>query len=295
MSPNLDIFSLRTGVLVSPEKAVLLAAEDELAEEDAAHTYIFQWSRNRDWQGMAVPWTAISVGALGTPNNLTIAIGDSQFIAWGGGNKFEGQILPPKTRRGPCRAIKQIAGHLYTVGMGGLVYRCNNTVHNWVEVGIHIPTEVNFESISGYSEEEIYAVGWKGEMWVYDGSAWSQINTPTNVILTNVCCAGDGYVYCCGQQGILIRGRKDSWRVIEQDATRQDFWDVHWFDNKLWISTITFLYNLDLDDNDALNLVKFTDDIPSSCYHLTSSPGVLWSIGAKDVMAFDGKAWKRIL
>ena len=33
---------------------------------------------------------------------------------------------------------------------------------------------------------------------------------------------------------------------------------------------------------------------PKTCYRLSADDGVLWSIGAKDVLAFDGKTWTRI-
>jgi len=48
-------------------------------------------------------------------------------------------------------------------------------------------------------------------------------------------------------------------------------------------------------DGDYLNDVAWTnDDKPATCLRLTAADGVMWSIGAKDVLSFDGKTWTRI-
>ncbi|MNG31651.1 hypothetical protein D3C84_1174960 [compost metagenome] len=47
-------------------------------------------------------------------------------------------------------------------------------------------------------------------------------------------------------------------------------------------------------DQDKLLAVDFGEDSPNSCYHLSAADGVLWSIGGKDIMAFDGNNWTRI-
>ena len=62
-----------------------------------------------------------------------------------------------------------------------------------------------FEAIAGFSSEEIYAVGWKGEIWEWNRAQSLKRESPTNLILTGVCCGDDGHVYVCGQHGTLLR------------------------------------------------------------------------------------------
>ena len=66
--------------------------------------------------------------------------------------------------------------------------------------------------------KQIYAAGWEGEIWHYDGNRWSSICSPTNIILNDICCAGDGNVYAGGRVGMLIVCRRDHWKVIDHDS-----------------------------------------------------------------------------
>ncbi len=126
----------------------------------------------------------------------------------------------------------------------------------------------------------------------YNGSDWSNKYSPTNLILSKVCCAEDGNVYIGGQNATLIRGRHDAWEVIPIDDFDDDIWGLAWFNGKLYISTLSDLYTLNTDN--SIIKVDIGDKSVSTFYHITAADGVLWSIGRKDVMAFDGNIWTRI-
>ncbi len=288
-APVPEIFSMRTGALVSRDRAALLASADELAAENVAHTFVFQWQRDAEWRGKRLEWTSSSVCFARVPKPEVILIADSgRFGVWGNGDYQEGEIVASGDRRGRFRQIRIIKDIPFAVGTRGLAYRRDQT--GWTRVGANVP-HASFEAIAGFSHDKLYAVGWDGAIWLLERGNWAETASPTNVILTNVCCAEDDVVYCCGQRGTLLKGRSNAWEVIDHGATNQDFWDVHWFMGKLYVSTVSFLFEL---AGDRLELVPFGEDKPSSCYHLASADGVLWSIGAKDVMAFDGAAWSRI-
>ncbi|MCY1449154.1 hypothetical protein D9M71_658760 [compost metagenome] len=104
-------------------------------------------------------------------------------------------------------------------------------------------------------------------------------------------CAGNGVVYASGRKGLLLKGRDDSWEVIDHQSMIDDIWDLAWYHDKLYLSTMHGLFTL---DQDKLLAVDFGEDSPNSCYHLSAADGVLWSIGGKDIMAFDGNSWTRI-
>jgi hypothetical protein len=199
-------------------------------------------------------------------------------------------------KRGPLREVRTIGGYAYACGMDRQVYR-RAAAQSWVcidqdmrraEAAMDV---FGFESIHGFGESDIYAVGWHGEVWHFDGGRWRRIEAPTNLILTRVFCAEDGEVYICGQRGILLKGRGARWEVIEQQETQEDLWDLQWFNGKLYLSTTRMLYTL---EGDRLERVETGDEIAGSCYHLDAADGILWSIGAKDILQFDGEEWTRI-
>ena len=77
----------------------------------------------------------------------------------------------------------------------------------------------SFESIDGFCEDEIYAVGWDGEIWHYDGSRWDEIASPTNLGLHRIRCAEDGTAYACGKVGpccAAVDGRGRSWTIRQR-------------------------------------------------------------------------------
>jgi hypothetical protein len=217
----------------------------------------------------------------------------------GSGEDFEEQIGRGEDhpeKRGPLREVRTIAGRAYACGMDRQVYR-RDAAHAWTCIDMDMrkaPAALDvfgFESIHGFSENDIYAVGWHGEIWHFDGSRWSRIESPTDLILTRVFCAEDGRVYICGQQGMLIRGRGSSWQVVEHGDTQEDLWDLQWFNGRLYLSTTRMLYIL---EDDRLKIVDTGDEIPATCYHLDAADGIMWSIGAKDILQFDGQTWTRI-
>ena len=205
--------------------------------------------------------------------------------------------MDPK-KRGPLREIRGIAkGRAYAVGTCRQAYvrdgedqwRC---IDQSAQGGDTPITDTSFESIDGFSEQEIYTVGWEGEIWKYDGSVFTQQNSPTNLALHKVRCAPDGFAYACGQLGTLLRGRDDQWEVIEHGSTREDLWGMEVFDGQLYVSSNHLVYRL---EDGKLTPVDFGDDAPRTCYHLSAADGIMWSIGAKDVMEFDGSNWTRRL
>jgi hypothetical protein len=230
---------------------------------------------------------------------LCVGSGDvhDEHVAAGLGNPDE---HGPKGR-GPVRGVRRIGSHIYVVGMDRQAYRREAANQwqafgppGWRELGRSPPrvSEVTgFEAVDGFSESDVYAVGYHGEIWHYDGNKWQQLPSPTNLILTDVCCAGDGLVYACGREGLLLKGRDQTWEVIDPPGTPQDLWSLAWFNDRLYLSTFYALYTL---DKNGLDPVDTSPEQAKTFHRLSAADGVLWSIGAKDVLAFDGKSWTRI-
>ncbi|MGB1257582.1 MAG: hypothetical protein ACPG51_17060, partial [Thiolinea sp.] len=149
-----------------------------------------------------------------------------------------------------------------------------------------------FEAIAGFSEKQIYAVGWAGEIWFYDGISWERLDSPTNTILTSASCGGDGNVYIAGQNGCIIKGNRDKLELLTEDDFTVDIWDTAYFQNRIYLAGMQSLFFL--DENNKIQPVDFGEEYPQTCNHLTHAENVLWSIGSSDIFSFDGHTWKRI-
>jgi len=292
-------FSYVTGAVLNAESASFALINDAMAARKQEHAFLVDWKRGQWFRDDAhKPWDVVSMCVCQAPLRQVLALSPTgQVNCAGSGNLHDETIgLPadgPATR-GPLRKLRSIGGLGYAAGMNRQVY-CRDKNGTWQTIDAGLRPKpggpiVGFESIDGYSPSEIYAVGWDGAIWMSDGGRWSEITSPTNIVLTDVCCAGDDLVYAAGLKGLLLRGRHRQWDIVDTPTHIDDVWSIAWFQGSIYVSTFRGVYQLKDDD---FALVDMGDDQAASYFHLVSAGDELWSIGAKDVMVFDGQNWRR--
>src|SRR6266540_836063 len=105
-----------------------------------------------------------------------------------------------------------------------------------------------FLTIDGFSGSEIYAAGYRGEIWYFDGMKWRRIDSPTNLRLEALRCVVGDSVIAVGDEGVILLGRDDRWDVVAQELTDETFTDVETFQERIFISTeVGVLYELQKD------------------------------------------------
>jgi hypothetical protein len=268
----------------------IVAKDRSLNDKDVAHSRFIAFYQSNFCHNGDRNWSAVAVCVAQQPAEKMIAVGhDGEVFTYVGGGATDERILPEPMA---LRNLGVIDGFPYACGMNREVFR-RDAENSWTPMHAPGSDETSgFEAIDGFISNEIYAVGWKGEIWEWNGKTWTPHAALTNLILTGVCCAGNQHVYACGQNGTLIVGRHDIWKQIDLNDFSTDFWDMHWFGDKLYIATMQKLYTY--DGSNGLTPVDFGPDAPSSCYRLSSAEGVLWSVGYDDVFSFDGQQWTRV-
>jgi hypothetical protein len=288
----------------------ILRTIDAVDPAETPHAYACYWVSDEggwgwtpdDFASSKVLWTPLSAATCDHPQCQMIAISPWGHVLVDGKGDFHEEVIrdqdkAPVERKGKLLRVRGIGQRAYVVGMGRQVYR-RDDAHRWtpIDQSVLVPADnmqlLGFNSIDGFSETDIYAVGLKGEIWHFNGKRWQQLDSPTNRILNDAVCAGDGQVYACGDEGFLLRGRNDNWSIITDESFKRDIWNLCWFADRLFIATTQGLFFL--NDKGQVKSVDFGGDMPKTTYHLSARDGILWSIGSKDIMQFDGKTWTRI-
>ncbi len=298
MSRWTENFSYWYGMLAPDGTLVFLLGKDDLMEKKVPHTVVARLTDGK-WTAESYRFTSIGIYSDAHHTNQEILTGHSGEI-WIGNSKVLEEAEPIDIDReegkvGYLRCARVIDGCIYIAGMDRQVYR--RTSFNWELLETNLPTEdelvVGFEAIDGYNEREIYAVGHEGEIWSFDGKMWHAVESITNLILLGLHCSTDGFTYICGQAGIIIRGRNDTWEQLSLVGTTQDLYDITNFQGNVYVATLNVLYVI---NGNRLLPVDFGEevDVPFTFYRFLLVPDRLITIGAKDVMSFDGKTWSRI-
>jgi hypothetical protein len=288
---------IRTGCVRRPDLGYLIAGDPKKERQDIPHAYSFKWKAGDFTRGEA-KFNAHTVCIVENPESGLLMASDPGLYSWesrrgltAGNISRESKPEPSAPRFGSIRSVCAIAGTGYAVGFQGTVFRLDGP-RVWTRLDEGLPRDFDIEAMDGFGPTEMYAVGFSGAVWQFDGRQWAPRHLPTNATLNAVKCGGDGTVYIGGKGGVLLRGRGDKWSLVELDVTDEDFWDLEWFEGTLYASTMLGVFRL---DGDSSSEVDFGSDEPETTYHLSAATGVLWSIGDKDVMSFDGKTWTRVV
>lgn len=289
------------GVIAGPDHGYLVLSLDEMAKNRELHSVLVEWRAGAFSKVATTSWLTAGIAVVRTPAPAMVAVGEYGRVLVAGANGQSVERIGAASEAAvpsPLRGVRTIDGLVYVVGMDLQAYRRDPAgVWSAIDEGLKRPSDSNevvgFEALDGFSNAEIYAVGWNGAIARFDGRRWHDIDSPTNLILTDVCCADDGAVYACGQGGVIVVGRGDEWGLAGLEGPPDDLWSIRSFQGKIYVCTMRDLRML---HNEAgMITVDVVPDTPGDTfYQLSVADNVMWSIGAKDVLMFDGTRWQRI-
>lgn len=197
-----------------------------------------------------------------------------------------------KASLGYMAKIRTIGETVYACGYSRQVYRLDP--QGWqlvsgpiLDLSVSGP-RIGFESMDGFSQRDIYAAGDDGEVWHFDGSLWTQCESPTNRTISDVRCI-DGRVWLCGDGGFVAHGDRDAWTpVLDSDAESDTWWSVEGYRNKVYLAGESEIAECDGNRVRLLSMPGFPD---LTTYRLSATQSHLWSIGEEHLLQFDGSTW----
>lgn len=303
-----------TDCAVRDRDCVYLLLRETLPEEEASSAWDFEIKTRlavlflqktepkdrRGHQGLAdfrKPRVGVSRSPL--PQGLVVA---SNGSVWAMGSKKKGlEKLPqPEDRRLGIQKVRCLFGWAYAVGAEREVFR-RVDIGNWERLSLGLPPpepeivdvdalfDVGFRDIDGFAEDDLYAVGGRGDVWRYDGKIWRVCEFPSNWPLVTVCCAPDGQVYITGEGGTIFQGRGDVWKRVWQDDMMVPYNDSLWFQGKLWLASD---YRLAVFENGTVERAQHDGENVPAFGHMDVADGILVVAGPDTVRLFDGTTWR---
>jgi hypothetical protein len=287
--------SFVTGAPVQADCGWVVMTMDELDGQDVDHSAILWFedgafysiclqmfhSKHVAWlagQGQAV--------AVGVNGECCVVNREGQFT-----KEFVTQSARNPRNAGQIRAATQLGPEVIAVGMRGQVYR-RSAEGNWTDMMQGLPIGrreiAGFECVLAVASDEIYAAGWDGALWRFDGERWRRINSPTDRIISSLCLGADGQARGCGLGGLLIEGRGDVWRAVRRPAVSEDVWSIAATGESCLISSLRNLYRW---EGQGIDLVG-RDETGARSFGLLRADGdLLWAFGQKDLISLVDGRW----
>lgn len=293
---DLEKLIFLSGTELSDGTLLVGAQDDDVDIMDDPHTLILKRSSHGEWSEAGhVEWASAGVSENARGDGISLLGPTGSYLDYTLTNHLREDVIKDVDEEDPptvFRFCKTVNGALFAGGTDRFLFQFVDST--WREIGIDDmktgPAPRSFENLCGFGPNELYAFGWDGIVWSNISGAWQQVASPTNLILTD----GDTYdekVFIGGQIGTILVGRGDNWSVIKNDVLPQDIWSVRAFGDAVYFSCMTGILRL---KGDELTLIKQLGPDMRTAMSLFVGPSGLWSVGASDIVLFDGDEWHTI-
>jgi hypothetical protein len=210
---------------------------------------------------------------------------------------------------GYVSSIRQIGDFLFACGGGGQVYKRSGTgLWEHMDAGLlqalPVTDRLLLSDINGAGDRDIYVcgsfpgpAGLEGRVFYYDGTAWRRIDIPETGYLTRILVESPESIWICGHNGALLNGNmRLGFKDVSRVEDNQLFYSMARFGEKLYLGSNLGLYEYELGRTDARILKVVTGLAPEvrDAVTVDEAGEVLWSVGEKDIVRFDGSDWTRI-
>jgi hypothetical protein len=220
-----------------------------------------------------------------------------------------GVFVPDAAGWGYVSSIRQIGDFLFVCGGGGQVYKRVST-NTWehMDAGLlqtgPVTDRLLLNDIHGLSERDIYvcgsfpgSAGLEGRLFHFDGRVWRRLDIPECGYLNRILVESSDSIWVCGHNGALLNGNaRGGFKDVSSVEDNQLFYSMALFGRKLYLGSNLGLYEYEFNTPRAKirEVVTGLNPPVGDAVTVDSAGKVLWSIGEKDIVRFDGSGWTRI-
>lgn len=264
------------------------------------------------------PGTARAVCALSDDGTVEIANSAGRIFEHLAGAGLDGG----SRGLGPMRRIREIDGRLYACGVGNQVYTRVDGMWTEMDQGIsssaantiikldllrasngHVSEDDllamtqlvddlgGLNDIAGLTSDDIYACGFNGALWHWNGQHWRRLETFTADHLHSIHVTRGGSVWIGGHNGTLLNG---SWttgfRRICGTEMKDHLWSVREFNDAVYLGTTRGLLSYDGQSLTGLRLPGQSS--PPVIQAIDSTQDTLWVLSERNVHRLSGGNWE---
>lgn len=294
-----------TGVFVHNIRGVIVTSETEVGSNKGIdHTNVYWYNEDENKWYFLAQWPNAIISSTFLPLSPL-----ERFFLTANGKVYRRikseitQEIIDTSDEGPSdlllmKSIKEIEGEIIAVGMGRRAYKRNKS-GQWKPIDqtcfvkrLERKESIGFNDVAGIDMNNIVAVGYKGEIWYYNGDSWKEELSPTKVTLTGIVQISSTEFIICGLKGLIIKGSFGNWNVLKQNITTSDFWGIASFHGKCFVSNYDGVYII----NDS-NIEKCYPEVnqKNKTAYLSSGSNSIWSVGLQSVAkSLNGIDWIEI-
>jgi hypothetical protein len=299
LGPYITDFAFTGVYIYSNDFVYVKAIIKSLDNREVNHTLMLRWHAG-EWGQYMIPTIIPSHCVIKEPERKVLALSPDGAVHVATPQGFSWEYLDTR-EDGPSslRAIleiKEISNSVYAVGAGRQIYK-RTSPNTWVrwDNGIrgnkNIDNIGGFKSIDGFSENLLYTVGFKGEIWKFDGIIWALLDSPTNIKLEKIKCVTPNSIFICGGKGTFIKGNENSLVVIENDIIDSTLWGMEYFKDKVYMVDSSSIY---VFDGEKINRIDTGLGENLTASYLHANDHFLWSVGERNILVYDGHRWTKL-
>ena len=214
---------------------------------------------------------------------MTLEMIDNEIRMW---------VIDEVVEYGEITRVRTIASIPYCCGQCGQVYRLDKNQWIRAEKNLRSDDAPDFEDIDGSSPSDIYAVGMEGAMCHFNGRKWKKINLETNLHLSNIRYMSPQRYYVCGNDGLIMCGAADQWKLVSEPEPDKNYWDIEIFEDNVYLSHGK---GIDLLTENGVEPVKLNAKGPLTFHRLHGRDGQLVSFGVDHILVNDKKKWSKLI
>jgi hypothetical protein len=309
------------GAIVIDGNFVVVIGTLDDADDDVAHTRIFQASLEDrpTWWAHDIGWRAITLAHFISQSDDiddVVVVSEEGDLHYVGDHEPRFEKIPgaglyseDAVGWGYMEDVRQIGEHLYACGGAGQVYKRLGP-DRWAHIDEGLLQDAGVSerilpvAIDGPTEDAIYlagyfsSVGYPPRLDFWNSAHWREIALPSSAErITDICVESASRIWLCGANGTLLLGNADDGFVdLSTPADNQLFSSLCLYRGVVFLASNVGLYAYDPNDH-AGGIRQVTTGLSPELEDTSTIASVddtLWSIGAKDIVRYDGTAWQRI-